>query len=205
MPELSKEAVALFSYLLPGFLAAWALYGLTSDPKPSQFERVIQALILTFAVHVTIPFVESALTFIGESTAALRPWDDVANNFAKATVALILGLLLAIYTNTDSVHKWFRGKGITTRTSYPSEWFGVFSTVVTYVVLHLNDGRRLYGWPKEWPNEPDKGHFFVMQACWISDDGTQTDLPDVHGILMPSKEVRWVEFVGKPIGDDNGT
>ena len=205
MPDLATDSVALFSYLLPGFLAAWVLYGLTSDPKPSQFERVIQALIFTFAVHAILPLVESSLLVAGRTVGSIRPWDDASSNIAKAAIAILLGLLLAWYTNTDAVHKWFRRRGMTTRTSYPSEWFGVFSTAVSYVVLHFNDGRRLFGCPKEWPNEPDKGHFFIMQACWIAEDGTQTDLPDVHGLLVPSKEVKWVEFVGKPLEQKDGT
>lgn len=204
MPELAKDSVALFSYLLPGFLSAWVLYGLTSDPKPSQFERVIQALIFTFAVHALLPFTEAFLLFVGRSVGSFRPWDAAAINVTKAAIALLLGFLLAWYTNTDGIHRWLRERGITTRTSYPSEWFGIFSNVVTYVVLHFNDGRRLYGWPKEWPNEADKGHFFIMQACWIGDDGQQTELPDVHGLLIPVKEVKWVEFVGKPMEKTDG-
>lgn len=198
MPELGKDSVALFGYLLPGFLAAWVLYGLTSDPKPSQFERVIQALILTFIVHVLTPLVQSGLLFIGENGAAIRPWDNNARELAKLALALLLGLILAIYTNTDALHKWLREKGLTTRTSYPSEWFGVLSNTVTFVILHLQDGRRLYGWPKEWPIESEKGHFFIMEPSWIEEEGKQLDLPNVYGLLVAAKDVKWVEFIGLP-------
>ncbi len=203
MPEISKESVSIFGYLLPGFLAAWVLYGLTSGPKPSQFERVVQALIFTFVVHALLHPLQNMLLFVGKNFFALRPWDDVSRDLARLFLALLLGLILAIYTNTDSIHKWFRDKGLTTRTSYPSEWFSVFSKTVTFVVLHLSDERRLYGWPKEWPNEPDKGHFYIMQPSWIQPDGAQLDLPGVHGLLVASKDVKWVEFVGKPEGADN--
>lgn len=198
MPELSKDAVALFAYLLPGFLAAWVLYGFTSDPKPSQFERVVQALIFTFLVNAFLPVLEGALIAIGSVVGAARPWDAVSENLARVVLAFLLGGTLAVYTNTDSIHKWLRGLGLTTRTSYPSEWFGVLSKTVAYVVLHMHDGRRLYGWPKEWPNDPDRGHFFVMQASWINADGSALELTDVHGLLINVKDVKWVEFVGDP-------
>lgn len=56
MPEeMSKEVVLVLVYLLPGFLAAWVFYGLTSHPKPSQFERVVQAVIFTFVIQTLIP------------------------------------------------------------------------------------------------------------------------------------------------------
>ncbi|PZQ02460.1 MAG: hypothetical protein DI587_03250 [Variovorax paradoxus] len=203
MPELAKDAVALFAYLLPGFLSAWVLYGLTSTPKPSQFERVVEALIFTFVVHVLALATESALTFIGARWKVLGPWNDTAANIVRACFALLLGFLLALYTNTDRIHAWFRLRGITTRTSFPSEWFSVLSRQVTYVVLHLEDGRRLYGWPKEWPNEPSKGHFYIMQPCWIAEDGAQTELSTVDGVLMPAVAVKWVEFMRKEGSTDD--
>lgn len=60
MPELAKDTVALFAYLLPGFVTAWVIYGLTSQTKPSQFERVVQALIFTFIIQASMPIVEWA-------------------------------------------------------------------------------------------------------------------------------------------------
>lgn len=198
MPEFSKDSIALFGYLLPGFLAAWVLYGFTSNPKPSQFERVIQALIFTFLVHALLPVAQFALQYVGKITWALRPWDDIARDLTKVFLALALGVVLAIYTNTDTLHEWLRRRGLTTRTSHPSEWFGVLSNTITYVVLHLNDDRRLFGWPKEWPNEYDKGHFFIMEPSWIQEDGTQLELSGVHGLLVATKDVKWVEFIGNP-------
>ena len=47
----SSEIVGVVSYLLPGFLAAWVFFGLTSHPKQTPFERVVQALIFTAIVQ----------------------------------------------------------------------------------------------------------------------------------------------------------
>lgn len=196
MPELAKDSVALFAYLLPGFLAAWVLYGLTSQTKPSQFERVVQALIFTFVIQALLPLVQSICLAAGE-IYVVRAWDKASEQIATFLLALLLGILLAYYTNTDSLHVWLRNKELTTRTSYPSEWFGVFSQRVRYVVLHFNDERRLYGWPKEWPNESDKGHFYIMQPMWLSDDenAKPIELPGVDGLLVSAKDVKWVEFM----------
>jgi hypothetical protein len=194
MPELAKDSVALFAYLLPGLLAAWVLYGLTSQTKPSQFERVVQALIFTFIIQALLPLVHSICLAAGE-IYVVRAWDKASEQIASFLLALLLGILLAYYTNTDSLHVWLRNKGLTTRTSYPSEWFGVFSQRVRYVVLHFNDERRLYGWPKEWPNESDKGHFYVMQPMWLSDDEKKIELPSVDGLLVSAKDVKWIEFM----------
>lgn len=203
MPELAKESIALFAYLLPGFLAAWVLYGFTSDPKPSQFERVIQALIFTFLVHAILPVIRFSLEYAGQELFVVRPWDSVAEELVKVLLAFTLGATLAFYTNNDAIHEWLRSKGLTTRTSFPSEWFGVFSRTVTFVVLHLNDDRRLFGWPKEWPNESDKGHFYIMDPSWILEGGNQLDLLEVEGILIAAKDVKWVEFISQTKDQSN--
>ena len=47
MSWASSETVTVLTFLLPGFVAAAIFYSLTSHPKPSDLERVIQALIFT--------------------------------------------------------------------------------------------------------------------------------------------------------------
>ena len=196
MPELSKEIIGLLGYLLPGFVSAWVFYSLTSSPKPSQFERVIQALIFTFVVNSVASIVEWALLFLGKSFVALRLWDQQAELVAKFFISVVFGILCAYYTNNDAIHRWFRSVGLTTRTSYPSEWASVFSKKVMYVVLQLHDGRRLLGWPKEWPIDSTSGHFYVMQPSWIDEAGKETLLSTLDGVLISAKDVSWVEFLG---------
>ena len=110
-------------------------------------------------------------------------------------LAILLGIILAYFTNRDSFHKQLREIGFTTRTSHPSEWYYVFSEKVTFVILHLKDRRRLYGYPKEWPVEPGKGQFYMMYPSWILEDGKQLDLPQLDGILINTEDVQWVEFI----------
>jgi hypothetical protein len=195
--ELAKDFVVLLTYLLPGFLAAWVFYGLTSHPKPSQFERVVQALIFTLIVQTLVPPCRWLLEGIGR-ISAIRPWDGVAEGLTSVVLAFLFGAALAYLTNTDSVHKRLRSWGFTTRTSHPSEWYCVLSDKVTFVILHLCDGRRLYGWPKEWPVEPDRGQFYIMLPSWIQADGKQIEMPQLDGLLISAKDVRWVEFVAIP-------
>ncbi|MDO8272712.1 MAG: DUF6338 family protein [Gammaproteobacteria bacterium] len=192
--SVSIELINLARFLLPGFLAAWIFYGLTSHPKPSQFERMIQALIFTFIVQVLTYPLSWILLAIG-NYIQIRAWDETSEAVAALVLACILGITIAYYANNDKAHRYFRRIGFTTRTSHPSEWYYVFAEKVTFVILHLNDGRRLYGWPKEWPIESGKGQFYIMAPSWIDEDGKELPLPGVGGILMPASEVRWVEFI----------
>lgn len=197
MPELSKETVALLHYLLPGLLAAWVFYGLTSHIKPPHFERVIQALIFSFLVQAALPIVRWVLEFIG-TRFSVHPWDGNSETLASAFVAVLLGASLAYLTNKDSFHKWIRAKGFTTRASHPSEWHGVLSERQNYVVLHLADERRLSGYPQVWPSEPDKGHFFIVRPAWLTETGEQSLLSGIEGLLINTKDVKWIEFIEQP-------
>lgn len=62
MEHLAPAVLALLQFLLPGFLAAWVFYAFTSYRKPSEFERVIQALIFTLLIKTVTTVVR--LTFL---------------------------------------------------------------------------------------------------------------------------------------------
>ena len=129
---------------------------------------------------------------------AFKPWDSVAESLASFVIAIILGTFLAAMTNADKLHKLLRLIKLTSRTSHPSEWYAVLVEKVTYVVLHLKDGRRLLGWPKEWPVQPDHGQFYIMEPSWILESGEESLLPELDGILINAIDVQWVEFMKIP-------
>jgi len=178
--------------LLPGFVTAWIFYGLTAHPRPSQFERTIQALIFTVftkilvnAIRVLLQAVCPCVSFGAWSANVELAWNVIA--------AILIGLIFTWFANNNKLHTWLWGS-LTTRTSYPSEWFSAFSQRQQYVYLHLSSGRRLYGWPEEWPDEPGKGHFRLAQAEWILDDNESVPLLASESVLVPASDVELVEF-----------
>ncbi|MDO9164220.1 MAG: DUF6338 family protein [Methylococcaceae bacterium] len=195
MPEIS-ETIQLLQYLLPGFLAAWIFYGLTSHLKPIQFERVIQALVFTLIINVLIVPTKWALLHIG-NIFAVSQWNSTSELVTSVIFAILIGGFLSHLTNNDSFHSRLRRFGFTTRSSHPSEWHGVLSQHEWYVVLHFKDDKRLLGYPKVWPSEPEKGHFYIMQPSWLGQDGTGSNIEGCEGILVNTSDVRWVEFVNK--------
>lgn len=195
METFAKDFVALLQYLLPGFVAAWIFYSLTSFPKPSQFERVVQALIFTIFVQSLVAIIKKSLLLAGTKWN-LFTWNSNSDLIWSIIFALLLGVCFSYFANNDKIHKKLRELGITRETSYPSEWFGAFLKKITYVVLHLDGERRLYGWPIEWPSEPEKGHFVLVQASWL-DGESQIPITGVESIMVDVKEVKLVEFMEK--------
>lgn len=197
MEWASHEVVSILTFLLPGFVAAWVFFALTAYPKPSEFERVVQALIFTVLSQGVVSAVRLLIGWArGDASTQLKLGDD-RQLVAALGVAIVLGLLFSRWSNNDAMHLLLRRWGFTKQTSFPSEWFGAFNQHPAYVVLHLTGERRLYGWPEEWPSDPTRGHFKLVEAEWL-DDGKRIPLAGVSGILVPVSEVSFVEFMGFP-------
>lgn len=199
MDNLYKEVTPLLTFLLPGLLSASIFYGFTSHPKPSQFERTVEALVFTFVVHAATGMVQVLLEGVGRMFT-VGDWTSASHLSCSVLMATVLGALMAAAVNRDTFHSWLRGKGLTSRTSHSSEWYCVLGSNPTDIVLHLIDGRRLIGWPKEWPLNPSNGQFYIQDPAWIDDDGNTVELRDLDGIIIHATDVRWVEvMLGKGV------
>ena len=199
----SNEVISVIRYLLPGFLAAWVFYGLTAHPKQTPFERIIQALIFTVIVEGVTALIRSI--YAGHRQALGRfnfgDWTTTADAVAPPLVATIIGVVFAFLANHNWVHGVLRRLWITKRTSYPSQWFSAFNRDRWYVTLHLKgikQNRRLYGWAEEWPDQPDNGHFIIMEPSWLLDDGDCAPYYLVDRLLVPANQVEMVEIMKRP-------
>jgi hypothetical protein len=194
MGETSKDLLALLLQLMPGFLTAWVVYGLTTYSKPPQFERVVQALIYSFIVGAFVTIVQVTLIGAGKHFS-LGIWDKSVELIVSVFVALALGMLISHCVRNDGFFRIARKLGLTSRTPYPSEWYGAFAIKPRYVVLHLVGNRRIFGYPIEWPSEPTSGHFRLSEAAWVLQDNKQIDLAANDSILIEAKQVEMVEFL----------
>ena len=178
-------------------------YHLTSYSRPSNFEKVIQALIFTLLIQaleiVGKPY------FVGtEKLWSTEAWDKSASFIFSVSAGIVLGIVFSFFANNDFIHRILRYIKITRETSFPSEWFGSFLVKRTWVVLHFHDERRLYGWPTEWPSEPTKGHFLINNPAWIDEKGEEKEIKGVSNILINVESVKWVEFLRKNQEGKNG-
>lgn len=195
MDGFAKDFISVLQYLLPGFVSAWVFYGLTSYPKPSQFERVVQAMIFTLFTQATINIAEFILKYIGTYWPVAN-WSESSSLIGSIIIALLFGLIFSYFANNDKLHKLLRCMNITYQGSFSSEWFKAFLDP-TFVVLHFNDERRLYGWPIEWPSRTDQGHFLIADPSWLLDNGEEQRITGVKNMLVNINDVKWVEFLEK--------
>ena len=177
------DALQVLLALLPGFLTVQVLDVLVVREDRKPFERVIQALIFTFLVHVLWYFSKAALP--------APPGGDLTG---LAFSSLVLGLGVTFAINSGFIHKLLRWCRLTRAASRPSEWYDAFYEKKEHVVLHLKDGRRVFGWPKLYPLRPDKGHLLVENAEWLDRPDPSIGRRDLD-FLIDVTDVRFVEFV----------
>ena len=195
MGETPKDVLVLLTQLMPGFLTAWVVYGLTTYTKPAQFERVIQALIYSFIVNTLAELLKRILIFAGRYVQ-FGVWDHSAEMLSSALIAIVLGVLISFFMTNDTFFSLARKLKLTSRTPYPSEWYGAFKNKPPrYVVLHLENDRRIIGYPLEWPTEPTSGHFRLTDAAWLDNDNKEINLNIDESILIPAKQIGLVEFL----------
>ena len=191
MKWASGEVVGILTFLLPGFVAAAIFYSLTSYPKPNIFERIIQALIFTSIGQAITILILVLYRTIEENILYVKNYEPIIS----LLISILLGFVAAYISNRDTVHGFLRRIGVTKETSYPSEWYSTFSRHSgSYIVLHLEGERRLYGWPEEWPNSPDDGHFRIAEGEWLVED-KRIPATGVSAVLIPAGKVEMVEFM----------
>ena len=181
--------VELLLALLPGFLTAEIIAALVVREDRTPFDRVIQALIYTFLTHV----LWSWLPWSKDSSATA----DLAG---LAVVAVLLGLLLTFLINTGVLHSLLRAIRITQAASRPNEWYDTFYKKQDHVILHLHDGRRLFGWPRIYPARPERGHILLEGAEWL-DRPRGAPRIRLADFLIDVKDVRFVEFLS-PLNEE---
>ena len=198
MEWIDSAAFDVLKLLAPGFIAAWVLYGLTADRDWSDLQRVIQALIFSIFIQVILGLLHESCLYVGR-WHSIGEWSRATELASSVVLALLFGLLLAWLVNTDRLYHSLRRLGVTNHTSRPSVWYSAFKDHQdTYVVLELQDGRRIQGWPSEWPSLPGKGHIKLEDPIWlqVEENGKQKEIP-VSGstfILFSVPDVRWIEF-----------
>lgn len=207
MLAMDTATVEIIYALLPGFVAAWIFYGLTAHNRPSAFNQIIQALIFTALIQSVNYLLETTVTGIFGG----RAWEGQFAFFMSVIIAFPFGLIAACWANNNAIHEWLRCWkrwdklreryprlpvwNWTKRPSTPSQWFSAFSQHERWVVLHLKGGRRLHGWPEEWPDDSSKGHFIIMAPSWLLDNGEVAPLHKTARMLIPATDVEMVEFM----------
>lgn len=193
MEEITKEIIPALQLLLPGFLTTIVFYWFASVPKPSQFERVLQALICTPLIKMSVDLLENLSYKIGE-IKSFGTWTSSTTTAYSLTIPIIVGLGLAIICNHDIAYKIARKFRITKRASIDDTTHIFSSRENDVVIFHFIDGLRLLGYVRSFPSDCTAGVFLIDKPHWI-DKSTATRYSGVESILINATDIQRIEFL----------
>jgi hypothetical protein len=184
--ELPQTGIAsVIHVLLPGFLAAWLFYGLSTRRKEPPFRYIVHALVFTGIVQALVLILRGSFLWIGRFVQ-VGAWTSEVAFVWSTIIAILVGLTFAVLAKRE----W--------RFLRQSKWLGLLGDIgeptalrpdsppasnrdKRYVVLHLTGGRRLCGSPFEWPHASDSGHFVIAQPEWLLEQNQHVPLQGVGG------------------------
>ena len=200
----TENLIDALNFLVPGFIAAWLYYGITSHKIPGQFERVIQALIFTVIVRLVVDAIQPVIFWLGTMVPVTGQWTQNVELGWSVLVGVILGAAIGIGAEKDWFHALMRYFRVSEKTSFPSVWYSALRDHYGYVVLHLVGGRRLFGWPCEWSKNDRDGHIVISDPIWLQDEsGPHLELSMDEGVLVRTRDIEMVEFVTTPLETDD--
>lgn len=189
---VTTETLALFVLLVPGFVSSAVLNAIVVRKSQSALETIVEALVFSFLIYVLLsPFfggspVKLHTEKIGEITV-YRPDVDPVELLSAVGLSVILALLVGGSITNDLHMAVLRKLRLTARTARDNTWLDIFIDQKRYVIVMLTDGRRIFGWPQYFSNDPSEGLLYLFEPAWIDEEGNYIDL-EVHGLLLVKKE-----------------
>ena len=195
-PSLSVLGILLF--LLPGFISAVVLRQVTTRAKQSDFEKLIEALVLSFVLYLTsLPFFGNTLPvswheYAGSYRVHLQ-WVQLGILFVEAVV---LSLLYGAVLQHDWLHKALRKLQITEKTSRISVWNDVLQDIHrSYMLVDLKDGRRLLGFMTYYSDDVEQSSLFLEDAAWLTEEGKQIPVSGAGVLLTKEAGITTITFL----------
>jgi len=200
MGNLNFESFQILLFLIPGFISIWLIDLLIAREKKSAFDKIIESLILSFLIYLVAAFFSKKFPVSLEVVA-----DNQGSKFYSlhydntsflivAVISLVIALIISVAYNHDWVMGILRKLKITKRTSRISVWNDVFIDKDKHIIINFSNGRRIYGWPEYFSEDPEKPFIYLHDPSWIDNDKF-VDL-GIDGMLITNKQdIESIEFL----------
>lgn len=201
----SLLAFNLLLLLLPGFVTLKVREELTVVAKSSDVSRLVDALLFSlynyaayfslarlFRMSVTVLGVKADPN--GADLQLIVP--NLPAIFLMIGVAVALGVFMGVGTERDWFHRLKTGLKLTTRQARIDLWAEAFYQARgRWVLVHLDDGRRIIGWPYMYSDEPDVRQLCLKDARMREPDGKEYDVAGPWILVTEVSKIKLIEFL----------
>ena len=203
--RLTTETLTLFLLLVPGFVSSAVLNAIVVRRTTGRIGHVVEALVFSFLIYACLaPFFGGSPVSVeitpADDRTTYRPTVDPSFVIWAMGLAVLFALVAGASITHDFHMRILRWMRFTHRTARDNTWIDIFIDQRRYVEVTLTDGRRLFGWPLYYSNQPEEGLLYLQDPAWIDGDGRYVDL-DAHGILLTKKDsIESIVFTNLPFG-----
>jgi hypothetical protein len=67
--------------------------------------------------------------------------------------------------------------------------------LIRWVVVTLKNGETFFGRPRMYSDSPNGDHLYLEAVSKVDDDGKYIEIENTHAILIPQREILYIEFV----------
>jgi len=196
---ISFQALQILIFLIPGFISSSILNSLiVRRDERREFPAVIEALIFSMLVYTAYAVIRGTSPIALDQQGQAPTLSYEAMGFLwLLLISVVLPMSMSFLVTTDLHMKIARGLRITRRTSRSSTWFDVFYDIKTYVIIDFDNGRRVYGWPMYYSDNPEDQYVFLHDPYWI--EGEEFIETGLKGLLItPAQRIEFIEFLEGP-------
>ena len=203
-----------FLILLPGFVTFFVERCLAYQREASPTIIVARSLVYSLVNYALfslfdVPLLSWAVAPDAEKASAFTIAPSGSGALWLLGIALLTGCIIGLLKTHDLHMKVARALRLTRRSCRVGIWLDLFHDIYAprrasvYVLAHLTDGRKIYGWPEYFADEYDTGPvLFLTNAAW-ADAEEHIRIPD-PGILINGSNIELVQFyVPEPAEDED--
>jgi len=190
------QALQVLMFLIPGFVSSTVLNALVVRKREQkELERLIEALIFSMLIYAAYSIVYGTSPVALDQTANTVTYSyDRSSLILLVLISIAIPVVLSLLVTNDWHMKLARALRISARTARCSVWFDVFYDLKKPIVIDFENGRRIYGWPLYYSDNPEERYIFLYQPYWIQ-EGTFVDT-GLFGILItPEQRIEAIEFL----------
>ena len=196
------QALQILIFLIPGFTSTTILNALIDREEKKELGQIVEALIFSMFIYTVYSFRYSKSPVILDQNKGTITYSyDNASLLFLALLSVVIPAVLGFLVTNDYHMKLARKLGVSEQTARRSVWLDVFLDVKGHIIINFEDGRRIYGWPHYYSDNPDKPYIFLLKPAWIEEDEENQedkyiDLDGVEGILVtPEERIESIYFL----------
>ena len=202
---LTTESLLVVLLLMPGFLAGRVFSHLAVQRRRSALdalgEIVLFELLIVAAYGVGSDRLGwwPALAWPATGSAEAPSVDVLRANGPAITallgLAILFGVVMGWIHNLDQPLSLLRYFGLTQQSTHATVWQGALYSHRSWIVVHLESGERIVGWPRRFSDTPEESALFLSNAAFVGDGDELSEIQGPGILLTREAQIRMIEFL----------